>query len=220
MTPPRRQTATFSSANFGFVGCVSGLAALILPPLVLISLPAADCAWWRWLSGRDERGFRWVMAAMLIAHTVFVFWFLLLSAMTAESRGVVAAIVYLAMFFGSTTLVLRSAAGKCLAVGALMTAVCLSVLICYVNQQRESARRTGCLSNIRQLGLASFNHQHTPERLSSHSELPAVPSPAEEDGYSYIVKIMPYMEDEDLSGEVNSQAEALADEPLSKTLDE
>ena len=81
------------------------------------------------------------------------------------------------------------------------------LLLPAINAAREAARRNGCLSNIRQLGLASYNHESALKRypLVSSSgvqltdQVPGAPlkdNPASADGYSYVVSLLPFMEED------------------------
>ena len=76
-------------------------------------------------------------------------------------------------------------------------AILVLLLLPAINAAREAARRNGCLSNIRQLGLATFNHESTLKRFpvvnDSGIDLqlikPGSIQTADEDGYSWIVRM-------------------------------
>jgi len=90
-------------------------------------------------------------------------------------------------------------------------AILVLLLLPAINAAREAARRNGCLSNIRQLGLATFNHESSLKRFpvvnDSGLDLRIV-QPGDiaggtaEDGYSCFVKILPYMEEDILYDEI------------------
>lgn len=196
MTTFRRQTASFSSANLGFVSCACGLVGVIFPPLIVVALPTAHVAWWTWLSGREERGFGWAMAGMVMANSAFALWAVLLAEIFVGSLGVQFVLIYLIVFFSAVGVTMKSAAAKYVAVGTLLTTVALSLVFCHAHQQREAARSTHCLFNIRKLGLAAQTVDRHPQQ----------------DGYAWLERVLPYLEDESrfegASSEIDSTQDA------------
>jgi len=96
---------------------------------------------------------------------------------------------------------------------AMMFVIPVLLLLPAINAAREAARRNGCLSNVRQLSLANFNHESTLKRfpLGSDAAGPfagdgaAVPGTHEGEtaaGYSWQVKLLPYMEENILYDEI------------------
>ena len=203
MTRPRRKSAAFSSTNLGFVGCASGLASVVFPPLVLVSLSTAHCAWWRWRSGREERGFGWAMAAMLIAHFVFGIWAVLFGFAFADVPGVTLGVIYTLMFFASVACVLNSKASKYFVVGSGLVCFSLALIACGVYQQILAARDTHCVWNLRALGVGAYpmddGYDRHPDSLAAQ--------PSTEEGYSWLVKVLPYLEEESVSEEVTNQTD-------------
>ena len=188
-----------SSSNLGFVSCACGLAGVIFPPLLLVSLPAAHCAWWTWVSGREERGFGWATAGMVTAHLAFGLWAILLAEFFAGVLGVQIVLIYLGVFFAAVGVTMNSAAVKYLAMGTLMATAALALVFCYAHQQREAARATHCLFNLRKLGLAAQTIDRQPQQ----------------DGYAWLEKVLPYLEDESLSQETSADFDSPPDAILS-----
>ena len=92
-------------------------------------------------------------------------------------------------------------------------AILVLLLLPAINAAREAARRNGCLSNIRQLGLATFNHESTLKRYPPVSQFNdpttgdlRLYTPGSEtlgsDDYSWIVRVLPYMEEDILYDEI------------------
>ena len=88
----------------------------------------------------------------------------------------------------------------------LMMAVPVLLLLPAINAAREAARRNVCMSNIRQDALAAANHEATTMRypLGTTANVPfagedaALPGQADGEqaaGYSFQVKLLPYMEE-------------------------
>jgi prepilin-type N-terminal cleavage/methylation domain-containing protein len=96
------------------------------------------------------------------------------------------------------------------------------LLLPAVNAAREAARRNGCANNSRQLGLAIINHESAIQRFPLASDMhnivagpngnekqflgynfPLVTQPGN-GGFSWIVKILPYMEENALYDAINS----------------
>lgn len=103
-------------------------------------------------------------------------------------------------------------------------AILVLLLLPAINAAREAARRNGCINTVRQLALAVVNHEAATQRFPLVNSAPARPGsrsnlgrvdPGEQtndfykesrsagrityrynnDGYSWIVKILPYMEE-------------------------
>ena len=71
------------------------------------------------------------------------------------------------------------------------------MLLPAVQAAREAARRTNCLNNMAQLGLALHNYEYHFEALPPGVTNPDGPIRNEAQGIhvSWIVKILPYMEE-------------------------
>jgi prepilin-type N-terminal cleavage/methylation domain-containing protein len=76
-------------------------------------------------------------------------------------------------------------------------AILIALLLPAVNAAREAARRTSCLNNMVQLGLALHNYEYHFEALPPGVTNPEGPIRNEAQGIhvSWIVKILPYMEE-------------------------
>jgi prepilin-type processing-associated H-X9-DG protein len=77
-------------------------------------------------------------------------------------------------------------------------AILLGCLLPAILEAREAARRTQCLNNLRQLGLATLNYEAShrilpPGTIDTHSPIESV---ASESAYhaSWIVQLLPYLE--------------------------
>lgn len=75
--------------------------------------------------------------------------------------------------------------------------ILISLLLPAVQMAREAARRSKCLNNIKQLGLAMHNY------LGVYGVFPAgaLSTSAGEFGHSWLVRILPYLEEETIYGE-------------------
>lgn len=90
--------------------------------------------------------------------------------------------------------------------------ILVAILLPAINAIRENARRTVCMSQMRQVGLAVIAHQQTRGRFPLATDSPAYLITAtpgstdtlDEAGYSWIVKVLPYME------ETQAEADVLA----------
>jgi prepilin-type N-terminal cleavage/methylation domain-containing protein len=71
-------------------------------------------------------------------------------------------------------------------------AVLIALLLPAVQQAREAARRTQCMNNLKQLGLAMHNHHDTYNMFPSGwiTSSASIPSP----GWSWQAKILPFIE--------------------------
>jgi prepilin-type N-terminal cleavage/methylation domain-containing protein len=105
-------------------------------------------------------------------------------------------------------------------------AILVLLLLPAINAAREAARRNGCINAARQLALAVVNHESTTQRFPLANSAPArpgdrtnlgrvVPGLATQefyvqgtrvywnnDGYSWIVKSLPYMEEDTLYDQI------------------
>jgi prepilin-type N-terminal cleavage/methylation domain-containing protein len=90
-------------------------------------------------------------------------------------------------------------------------AILVLLLLPAINAAREAARRNGCLSNIRQLGLAAANHEAATKRFPVSDDSlnymksikpgdPTVGTSA--DGYSWLVKLLPFIEEKQIFDEL------------------
>jgi prepilin-type N-terminal cleavage/methylation domain-containing protein len=110
-------------------------------------------------------------------------------------------------------------------------AILVLLLLPAINAAREAARRNGCINTVRQLALAAVNHESTtgrfplantaPPRPGNRSNLGRVePGRASDqfyvdngrtrwnnDGYSWIVKCLPYMEENLLYDQIAKASE-------------
>ena len=106
------------------------------------------------------------------------------------------------------------------AIGFVVMLLALPVLLLLpaINAAREAARRNGCLSNVRQLALASANHEAATKRYPLGTDAigpfagdgAARPGAAEGDlaaGYSWQVKLLPYAEESYLYDEIRQSSE-------------
>ena len=78
----------------------------------------------------------------------------------------------------------------------------IGMLLPAVQQVREAARRTDCQNRLRQIGFATINHHDTigyfpPARLYARPDAVA-PYDVGQDEPSWLVRILPYMEQNDL----------------------
>ena len=83
--------------------------------------------------------------------------------------------------------------------------VLVGILLPAVQQVRESARRTQCLNNLRQLGLAVQNYE------SAHRQIP--PSRAADGFLTWPVLLMPFLEANNLYQQFDTQAQYSVQDP-------
>jgi len=94
--------------------------------------------------------------------------------------------------------------------------VLIALLLPAVQAAREAARRTTCLNNLSQLGLASHNFEFHFEALPAGVTSEEGPIRNEPKGQhvSWIVRLLPYMEQNALAREFNIDAGAYAPENM------
>lgn len=92
--------------------------------------------------------------------------------------------------------------------------ILVALLLPAIQAAREAARRTSCLNNVTQLGLAVHNYEFHFEHLPSGTTNPEGPIRNEPQGnhVSWIVRILPYMEENVLWRRFNQEAGAYAPE--------
>lgn len=117
-------------------------------------------------------------------------------------------------------------------------AILIALLLPAINAVREAARRNQCLNNVRQMGLACITHENTfkylpvastsdgtfttaiPGTQTSNGTIPAAPV-ATAAGYSWIVQVLPYMEEGLLYDDISNASKKFKlhamDPNLSKT---
>lgn len=90
--------------------------------------------------------------------------------------------------------------------------ILVALLLPAVQAAREAARRTVCLNNITQLGLAVHNYEFAYEALPSGVLNPDGPIRSERNGrhLSWIVQILPYFEENSLYHKFDREAGAYA----------
>jgi len=76
----------------------------------------------------------------------------------------------------------------------------VGLLLPAVQQAREAARRSACTNNTKQLGLACLNYESTRKRLPAANDR-ATQSTS---GYSWIVHILPFVEEVNLYNSISS----------------
>ena len=92
-------------------------------------------------------------------------------------------------------------------------AVLIALLLPAVQQAREAARRTTCKNNLKQIGLALHNYESTFGRLpaalwgatQSTIATQATNTNFEDDGFSWMVSILPYIDQSPLYNLINPQ---------------
>lgn len=90
-------------------------------------------------------------------------------------------------------------------------AILIALLLPAVQQARESARRTQCKNNLKQLGLAMHNYHDVYNMFPhNHGRLLQVPNHAQSmPEMSWIVSILPYIEQANLFGQIVTNPSAL-----------
>ena len=92
-----------------------------------------------------------------------------------------------------------------------IVAVLLALLVPAVQMVRESAQRTQCISNLKQIGLALHGYhdanRHFPPALCVVSSLyNCPPAPDNSQYFSWMTRILPYLEREAISAQINWHA--------------
>lgn len=86
--------------------------------------------------------------------------------------------------------------------------VLVSLLLPAVQQAREAARRMSCQNNLKQIGLALHNYNDTFKRLPvaiwSANPQKGEPSSFDDDGYGWMVSILPFVEQNALYEKLDS----------------
>lgn len=82
-------------------------------------------------------------------------------------------------------------------------AVLIALLLPAVQQARESARRTQCKNNLKQIGLAMHNYHETNGRLPILGTLPGSPLSAANGEFSANVRLLPYIDQANLYNQLN-----------------
>src|SRR5262245_26276448 len=83
--------------------------------------------------------------------------------------------------------------------------VLVALLLPAIQSAREAARRTQCVNNLKQIGIALHNHHDTKGALPWGSYLIDPPWGREvprNERTTWIVKIMPYMEEQSLYDQI------------------
>jgi prepilin-type N-terminal cleavage/methylation domain-containing protein/prepilin-type processing-associated H-X9-DG protein len=81
--------------------------------------------------------------------------------------------------------------------------ILIGMLLPAVQQVREAARRVSCSNNLRQLGLAALNYESARQELPSSWLLPTAEPSANKDGWSVQAQLLPFMEQANLSSEID-----------------
>ena len=86
--------------------------------------------------------------------------------------------------------------------------VLVGLLLPAVQSARESARRMQCSNNLKQMGLAMHNYESTykklPSALMGSSPARSEPSGEQDDGYSWAVAILPFLEQTNLYNQLDA----------------
>lgn len=107
--------------------------------------------------------------------------------------------------------------------------ILVALLLPAVQAAREAARRNQCLNNVKQIGLALHNHHDVQKSFPLTSSKPfldnAGNSPrtalqgtnvngsVDADGYSWLVKILPFMEETTLYDRINKETDRFISDP-------
>jgi len=85
--------------------------------------------------------------------------------------------------------------------------ILIALLLPAIQAAREAARRAACVNNLKQLGVGLHNHHDSQKRFPAACERKTTPSStdAKVDGWSWIVHVLPYIEQELLYDDLNHQ---------------
>lgn len=90
--------------------------------------------------------------------------------------------------------------------------VLVGLLLPAVQAARESARRMQCSNNLKQMGLAMHNYESTYKKLPSammgSNSRTGQPSGEQDDGYSWAVAILPFLEQSSLYSQLDATTRA------------
>ena len=94
--------------------------------------------------------------------------------------------------------------------------IMVALLLPAIQAAREAARRNMCINNSKQVALALLNYNDVNGRfpIASTSPVAATPGNAASAGYSWIVPLLPYLEQASMFDEINSNSEDLAKGPF------
>jgi len=84
----------------------------------------------------------------------------------------------------------------------------VGLLLPAVQSAREAARRSACTNNLKQLGLGVLNFESARRRLPAANSGTGTTSPAS-GGYSWIVSILPFLEETNLYTQMSSDSSRL-----------
>ena len=94
--------------------------------------------------------------------------------------------------------------------------ILVALLLPAIQSAREAARRSQCINNLRQLGIALHNYHQTRDQFPSNVNwIHAVPGhSAARDFASHLVNLTPYIEETTLHGAIKSLTECPCDKSL------
>ncbi len=97
--------------------------------------------------------------------------------------------------------------------------VLMALLLPAIQMAREAARRSQCLNNLRQIGLATVNYESAKQRLPEGFTYVQIPplDPVLSARYSAEVALLPYMEQQNLRDIINPALPWWAQDPKSVT---
>ena len=72
--------------------------------------------------------------------------------------------------------------------------ILVALLLPAVQAAREASRRTSCLNKIRQIAIAVQNFESAKKHYPSAVDMPDIASPTGNDGISFYIQILPYIE--------------------------
>jgi prepilin-type N-terminal cleavage/methylation domain-containing protein len=84
-------------------------------------------------------------------------------------------------------------------------AILIALLLPAVQQAREAARRTQCKNNLKQIGLALHNYESNYNMLPHALWANATSSTLDDDGFGWLVSILPFVEQANLYQQINPQ---------------